>query len=285
MSINTLTHKQNGIDAHLQIGCDTIQGTTGTFDTAVINTAIVSTMDVHDLVADLLTLTNQVSVPNAPINATSFFSNGIGNLTQIDPIGTTITYATSTATGPIGPTGPTGPTGHTGATGPTGPMVVPKYNMVAGPIITNVTGPSSLLGTGHVGSATFGTGTIAIDNTVVFHSTTVASAIDNTTTLTFDLLCNGSSIWTTNFANITADTGYTFIIDIQLTNIDNSNSYISSSIIDGNFTTGWNTFLQAYSQAINTLITNVFGFQLTSTTATTGTSVQCQTFRIDLEQF
>ncbi len=32
MSINTLTHEQDGFDAHLQIGCDTIHGTTGTFD-------------------------------------------------------------------------------------------------------------------------------------------------------------------------------------------------------------------------------------------------------------
>ncbi len=130
MSINTLTHIQNGIDAHLMIGCDVIQGTTGIFDNMTTNTANISTLDVHDLVADLLTLNNQVSVPNAPINATSFFSSGLGNLTQTDPLGSTVTYgATPSPTGPTGDTGPTGPTGNTGPTGPISGQFVQYTNV------------------------------------------------------------------------------------------------------------------------------------------------------------
>lgn len=52
-----------------------------------------------EIETNLITLDNQVGVPNAPINATNLWSNGIGNLSQTDDSGTTVTYATTAFVG------------------------------------------------------------------------------------------------------------------------------------------------------------------------------------------
>src|SRR5436190_20661068 len=62
--------------------------------TLVADTFVVSDITADDISTNLLTLNNQLSVPNAPINSTSFFSSGSGNLSQTDEFGTTVTYST-----------------------------------------------------------------------------------------------------------------------------------------------------------------------------------------------
>lgn len=69
----------------------------GTMTCEIMNADIANINDivVQDLSANLLTLNNEVSVPNAPVLATSFWSSGSGNLSQTDPLGVTVTYTTS----------------------------------------------------------------------------------------------------------------------------------------------------------------------------------------------
>lgn len=64
---------------------------------ASLNADILNVTDVivDEIVLNLATFNNQVGVPNAPINATSFYSSGSGNLSQTDSTGTTLTYATT----------------------------------------------------------------------------------------------------------------------------------------------------------------------------------------------
>lgn len=56
------------------------------------NTLVTHSASIDQLNTNLLTLNNQGSVPNAPINATNFFSNGSSNLLQTDNLGNTVNY-------------------------------------------------------------------------------------------------------------------------------------------------------------------------------------------------
>ena len=73
----------------LNIQCNTLNA----------NAANITDMVVVDLSSDLITLNNQVSVPNAPLLATSFWSSGTGNLSQTDSTGSVVTYATMPVAG------------------------------------------------------------------------------------------------------------------------------------------------------------------------------------------
>lgn len=71
--------------------------TDGTKDTKnwlniVANSIKTKTSSTDQFNTNLLTLNNQISSPNAPINSTNFFSNGSGNLLQTDNIGNTVSY-------------------------------------------------------------------------------------------------------------------------------------------------------------------------------------------------
>lgn len=62
--------------------------------TLVAETVTIDDLVVDDLTTNLLTLNNQMAVPNAPVNATSFWSSGNGNLSQTDEFGATVQYTT-----------------------------------------------------------------------------------------------------------------------------------------------------------------------------------------------
>jgi hypothetical protein len=79
----------------LNIGCENLEST----NNIVSDSLTVDVADANNITCNLLTLNNQASVPNAPINASSFFSTGLGNLTQVDPLGSTTTYATTASMG------------------------------------------------------------------------------------------------------------------------------------------------------------------------------------------
>jgi hypothetical protein len=65
----------------------------------VCNTLDANKITPTEIETNLLTLDNQVGVPNAPINATNLWSSGIGNLSQTDDSGSTVTYATTAFVG------------------------------------------------------------------------------------------------------------------------------------------------------------------------------------------
>ena len=110
MSINVLLKADSSNNSWLNINVNDLEA----------NTATILNAEINELNSDLITLNNQISVPNAPINATSFFSTGHGNLSQTDELGNLVTYSTSVAVGPTGPSGPSGPQGNIGPSGPQG---------------------------------------------------------------------------------------------------------------------------------------------------------------------
>ncbi len=65
----------------------------------VSNSLTASTSVIDEMTSNLLTLNNVVGVPNAPLLATTFYSSGQGNLTQVDDLGGTVTYATTSFVG------------------------------------------------------------------------------------------------------------------------------------------------------------------------------------------
>jgi len=95
MSLNKLCHIQNGIDAKLEIGCIDLQATGNiTSDTVTANDIKVDTIDVDGISTDILTLNNQLSVPNPTVGSMALFTDPSGILNATDPLGTTVQYAT-----------------------------------------------------------------------------------------------------------------------------------------------------------------------------------------------
>lgn len=94
MNLNELISPSPATKQWLNIQAKSVKVVTLDADIANITDVVVD-----DLSANLLTLNNQVGVPNAPINATSFFSSGQGNLSQTDEFGATTTYATTAFVG------------------------------------------------------------------------------------------------------------------------------------------------------------------------------------------
>ncbi len=268
MSINTLTHTKDGQNAHLNIGCDSITGLTGTFTEVIGLTGTFTNMTVTNLTATNIT---------NPTFSDAILSSG-GSVTT----GDLIQYADTTGllasdSGILA----------TNVALLSSPMVVPKYNMVgAGPTYTNSTGATGLLGTTHVGSLTLATGTIHIGDTVKFHSSLFVTSVDSSSVLQLDLLDNGVSGWTGIFSRGLTATNVTILVDIELTNVDNTNSFLSSQLSYGLI--GSNTFFsetESASVPLNTAISNTFSLQGIWNVASTGNVVNCRTFRIDLEQF
>jgi hypothetical protein len=109
MNLNDLTSNDKNSKPWLKIQANSMS----------VKTADIENMIVNEINTDLITLNNSMSVPNAPINKTSFFSSGIGNLSQTDELGATIQYFNTSFVQPglIGPTGPIGATGQQGDTG------------------------------------------------------------------------------------------------------------------------------------------------------------------------
>lgn len=252
MSINTLTHIQDGINAHLMIGCDSIQGKTGTFGEITVTT-LTATNIINPTFSDAI-LSVGGSVTNGDLLK---YADTTGLLAEDSGILASNVQLLSS------------------------PMVVPKYNMTAGTPVTNTVTPTSLLSGVHVGSLTLATGTIHLGDTVKFHVVPFISAIITLETVRLDLNCNGSSIWNQSFTNVTsALTNLPIIIDIQITNNNNSTSYISSTyFIGGTF------YLESTTISLNTTISNVFDFLVTWGSANPGDIILCNSFRIDLEQF
>lgn len=94
MSLSILNTTDVTNRSWLNLNCNSL--TCSTLNADILN---VDDIVVDDLSANLVTLNNQVSVPNAPLNATTFFSSGSGNLSQTNSSGTTVTYATSVSGG------------------------------------------------------------------------------------------------------------------------------------------------------------------------------------------
>lgn len=89
MSISTLLNSGVNNKNWLKLNADSVS--VRQLDADIANIADV-VMD--DISANLLTLNNQVGVPNAPVNSTTFFSSGQGNLSQVDELGAVVEYLT-----------------------------------------------------------------------------------------------------------------------------------------------------------------------------------------------
>lgn len=108
MSINVLSTIQAGIDAQLNIGCQNLLAT-DSITTDILNA---STIGVTGINADLITLVNTGSVPNAPVGSRTLYNTGT-DLKAINSSGTTVTFATTASvTNAIMSDGTTSVTGH-----------------------------------------------------------------------------------------------------------------------------------------------------------------------------
>ena len=74
----------------LNINSFTVHATNLTADTG----------EIDEISSNLISLANEVSVPNAPINYTSLYSSGLGNISQIDQSGSVVTYVPTSGIGP-----------------------------------------------------------------------------------------------------------------------------------------------------------------------------------------
>lgn len=182
---------------------------------------------IPEISSDLLNLNNQISVPNAPIGSTSFFSSGSGNLSQTDELGNTVEYVTTDFVGDYLPLDGSQPM--------QGSIQMAGYN------ISNVQNIIGSVKTNPVNNLTTSNASSVVDGDVPVFDLTTGKVIKNSSIASSNLLLADGSVLMTgdlNLGNFTSLHKSNQPSSLSKYSITNEGTNLSDTVVETSFLTG-----------------------------------------------